>query len=454
MKKFHVVKLTFLFSIVVAFAAWEFITESLPLKIFQPTTYPVIPLLLSKIQKTSIDKETKKMEEKRVGTSQLKMSHLLAQTITQLSRLPSWADELTGPIAGQLARMPTGFAPVCVDHFFITPDNQGGLYVIGEWKANILSSPGGLMTYSLIHYKANGTNYNILNLDKPAGIFNFILSGMGLDGKNNLYLASINCLKKSRSELPVSVVRIANFPHDTKLQPFVGTTSDFAINLLDFCSEIPELCKGEKIGFSHLNHLSVDAKDNLYLGFNWPNPHPQLDGYFQVTLVKIEPSEKVVRVGNFPMFSIDPKTNRRIAQGTISDLDHQPVIGKIEFSLAVDQFDNIFIHSENVLFQFESTSSGYGPVKVVQTMNSTAKTRSIAASPGGSMASLDRQEQAVWQMSPNFDWKLLLGLPHDLDYQLGTGQQTRLKRAEEIVYDQAGRLFIFDGGNDAIIVYK
>jgi hypothetical protein len=80
--------------------------------------------------------------------------------------------------------------------------------------------------------------------------------------------------------------------------------------------------------------------------------------------------------------------------------------------------------------------------------------RSIAPSPDGSILALSRHE--VWQMMPDFSWeRRLLGLPHHLGFPLGlAGQLNSLEWAEEIVYDRAGRLFIFDRGNDAIIVDK
>jgi hypothetical protein len=107
-------------------------------------------------------------------------------------------------------------------------------------------------------------------------------------------------------------------------------TSDFPINLLDFCSEIPELCKGEKIDSSNLIHMSMNEKDNLYLGFQWPKPFTLLEGYVQITLVTIEPSGSIVRVGNFPILSLGPKTNRLVAENTFTVPTHELATGVIE----------------------------------------------------------------------------------------------------------------------------
>jgi hypothetical protein len=453
----NVVKLIFVLSMVFAFGVYKFLLQPFLLGSFRSATnFPAASLLVPKVEITSIQNKVEKIvDTKALMNKQGKMSYLLAQTITHLRRMPTYAANLKGPIAWQLTQMPTGNAPVCFRHFFMTPDNQGGVYVVGEWRDNILSSPGGRMSYSLIHYKANGTSDNILDLKDSPGFPEDVLYGIGLSSNSNLYMGRRTWSKdEGVDEIQMVVARIVDFPNSKKLEPYVGLNSDFQINLLDFCSEIPELCNSGKLSYSDLAHLSMDAKDNLYLAFQWPKPTILVDGYAQVTLLKITPSEKVVRVGSFPIFSIDPQTNRFIALHSLRYGSLDTVTVHVEFSLAVDQSDNIFIHHENVLFQFESTPQGYGPVKVVTMLDKAYSQRSIAFHPEGGIVALKNQEYSIWQMLPGFAWKLFLGLPHESVLQLGTAQQTRFQSPWEIVCDRAGRLFVFDNGSDAIVVYK
>ncbi len=442
---------------VVAFATWKFVFQRFSLKLFRsPSNFITTSLSSSPVKTNNDDQKMREIIEKVVGTGlPAKMSYLLSQTITVLTRHIGYTDKLEGLTRAQkLALMPTGNAPVCFDHFLMTPDNQGGVYIIGEWRSTLMSAPGR-ESFSLIHYKANGTNEHILDLKETTSFVGGGLYGMALNSSNNLYIGRWTWSKdEAFDRIEMLVGRIVDFPNNKKLEPYLGLTSDFRINLLDFCSEVPELCKGGKLSTYDLFHLSVDAKDNLYLAFMWPKPTVLVDGYPQVTVLKITPSEKVVRVGSFPHLSIDPKTNRFIALHSVDRVTREVAVAHDECSLAVDQSDNVFIHNENVLFQFESTPQGYGPVKIVAMLNKEYCQRSIAFHPEGGIVALKSQEYSIWQMAPGFIWELFLGLPHEPVFQLGTAQQTRFKNPREMAYDRAGRLFVFDSGSDAIVVYK
>jgi hypothetical protein len=457
MKKTNLLKLTVLSSIVIFFATWKFNYQFFSFKLFQLAIDKGASLLFVKGVHIFGNPEAKEIGGKKAPTrSQVKMIYFLAQTITHLTRTAAYADKLKGPTAEKLAKMPTGFAPVCFGHFHMTPDNQGGVYAVGEWKANILSHPEALQSHSLIHYKSDGSSANILKLDEMSGVRLIASFGMGLDSNNNLYIGGAYASREGRiQEKSMLVVRIVDFPNIKKFQPYVGTTSDFPINLLDFCSEIPELCKGEKkLSYAELTHLSMDAKDNLYLGFKSPNPSLSKEGYLQITLVKIEPSKKVACVGSFPICRIDPKTHQCIAEHNLGYYEFGIPMIDIDFSLAVDRSGNIFIHNRNVLFQFESTPYGYSPVKIVQRMKDFSNQRTITSSPEGSIFTLRKEEKAIWKMLPDFSWEFVLDLPHDSDDKLRPEQQPYFESIQEIAFDRAERLFIFDSGKDAITVYK
>jgi hypothetical protein len=332
----------------------------------------------------------------------------------------------------------------------MTPDNQGGVLM----RAAGLNDATRKVYYdadsSVIHYKADGS-ISVVFTDNPE-VFRMNHNVLGLDSKNNLYISGFGELRRNNprsSDTPVG--RIVDFTKNQKVEPYVGMTSEFRINLLDHCSEFTELCQGEKITPNHFNHLSVDAKDNIYLGFMWPRPDSFLDGYLQVTLIKIDASEKVERVGNFPILQIDQETNRWMP--VLGQYDIYP-LPYIQFSLAVDRFGSVFIHGQNTLLQFEKLKQGYAPVTVLSMMKGKSNLRSMAASPDGSIYTLVREQQAVWKMASHFGWDLLLGHPHQLGHQLGTGEQTRLRGAEEIACDNQGRVFVWDPKNQAIIVYK
>jgi hypothetical protein len=233
--------------------------------------------------------------------------------------------------------------------------------------------------------------------------------------------------------------------------------SHFKINLLEHCSKFPELCQRKQIVFNSLCHVSVDANDNLYLGLGLPEPyclyknHVLYNNHVQVMLLKIETSQKVVHIGNFPRLRIDPRTNTPVNIPDPSDAYYPP---GTNFSLVVDRQQNIFIHQYNVLLEFPKLQEGYGPVQIVRTMSSEANSRSIASSPDGLIYFLDRDEKTVWRILPNFDLEFVLGLSNQFGFSFMSDRKRRLMITTEIACDTQGRLFIYDEANNAIVVYR
>jgi hypothetical protein len=436
-----VFKLMVVLAIFIGFTALGFIYLPFSLPLFQTVTDPNdYSSLASPVIIYSGSKANRIGDKGALARSQNKMSYLLSRTIPIVPAL-GW----------RMEGKDTGEPRFCYDHSLMTADNSGGVYMVARGVNYNGCCPEDTPS-SILQYKADGTVRVALAYDKAG--FEAIPISIDLDSKNTLYVPGIDRSRKKRSEaLWMPVARIVDFPNNQKVEPYVGMTSEFAINLLEHCSEIPELCRGDKIDFGELLHLSVDAKDNLYLGFVWPRPTSFSDGYVQVTLLKIDPSKKVIRIGKFPLLSIDPQTNRGFSV-YVRDSSYDRLMIPLNFSLAIDRFDNIFIHSHNVLLQFEKKGVGYEVVKVLRRMNDESSARSMASSPHGSLFALGSQEQVVWEILPNLNWLLLLGLPHQFGYQLGAGEQTRFKGAQEIVCDRQGRLFIFDNQNQVIIVYK
>jgi hypothetical protein len=384
----------------------------------------------------SFDRLVRPFSKEFMVSSIPKTSYLVSRT------LPKPKSMLEGKVIGE--------PRFCSYHNLMTPDNQGGVLMRVAGLNDARHVVHCDADSSVIHYKADGSVSVVFSDNCEA--FSMNHSMLGLDSKNNLYISGFGKSRTNDSRsVDTPVGRIVDFTKSHKVEPYIGMTSEFHINLLDHCSEFPELCQGEKITLLHLNHLSVDANDNIYLGFTWPRDDCFLDGYLQVTLIKIDASENVERVGNFPILQIDQKTNRWMRSW--SQFAIYPLLN-VGFSLAVDVLGNVFIHVHNTLLQFEKFKQGYGPVTVLSAMKGESNLRSIAASPDRSIYTLVREEQAVWKMASHFGWDLLLGRPYELGYQLGTGEQTRLKGAAEIVCDNQGRVFVWDPKNQAIIGFK
>jgi hypothetical protein len=337
----------------------------------------------------------------------------------------------------------------CYFNSLIVPDNHGGVFIKSQGVNDYRPDPRDSRD-SILHYKADGSVSVVFSDNHP----NFSLSygGMALDSKNTLYVPSIELKRElSPSLFAVPIGRIVDFPKNQIIEPYIGMASHFKINLLKHCSELPDLCQIKQIVVNSLCHLSVDANDNLYLGLGLPLPYCYYNNHVQVMLLKIEPSHKVVHIGNFPRLRMDPQTNAPINIPDPSDAYYPP---STNFSLVVDSQENIFIHQYNVLLEFPKLQEGYGPVKIVRTMNSEANSRSIASSPDGLIYFLDREEKTVWHILPNFNLAFILGLSNQFGFSFVSDGKDRLMIPTEIACDTQGRLFIYDEANRAIVVYR
>jgi hypothetical protein len=381
------------------------------------------------------DEIVRPVETTVIADTPPKASHLLTRTLPWPTR------KMPATVSGDPCFSYT--------HSLMVPDNQGGVFIKAKGVNDQTIHPHDSHE-SILHYRTDGS-ISVVFADNYSD-FGLTYGVMAINSRSTLYVKGGDFSKKlSRKIFYVPVGRIVDFPKNQTVQPYIGMSPDFQINLLDHCSELPQLCEGKKIDFNSLCHVSVDANDNLYIGLELPGPRWSLEDHVQVMLLKIEPSEKVVHVGNFPRLRIDPRTNTII---NIPDPGDAYFPRSIDFSLAVDRQGNVFIHQYNALLEFPKQQEGYGPVQVVRTMNSEATYRSIASGPDGIIYYLDRKEQAAWKILPNFDLELLLGIPHQLGFSMGTGAETRFKKAIELVCDAQGRLFIYDEENEAIFVYK
>jgi hypothetical protein len=355
------------------------------------------------------------------------------------------ARTLPYPTPKNFVSKPVKGAPLfCYSHSLMTPDNYGGVYMValGLNDTSVLEGDAGS---SILHYKADGSIETALAAN-PRGLRPSPV-GLGLNSANTLYLSVWDYSKKLSPEiLQLPVGRILDFPKNQKVEPFIGMTSKFPINLWDHYNKFPDIFEHVERIVGNLIHLSVDRKDNLYLGFWWSKKDAFEKLNFQITLIKVDPAQNVVRVGEFPIGQINPQNGNWIYYYHGRMPGHEA----LNFSLTVDSSDNVFVHQNNVLLEFKKLAEGYDRVEVLATIKSQATLRSIASSPNGALYALQPEQQTVWDISLSLMEQPFFEIPH----QLGTGHQPLFKNAQEIACDALGRLFVYDKTDHAIVVYK